>query len=74
MLKYLQESTQCRQVSNFDFFDGIDCTKLRFRLKLKDAFNKTLKNQILNKEIKNVMLTISNYLGYIIPSFVTSVS
>ena len=64
--KHLQESSHCRQVSNFDCFDVIDRNNSYFRLQLKEGIKITWKKPILNKQTKHF------FLGYFILSFLTS--
>ena len=59
ILKHLHENPNCRQVSNFNCSDGIDCDNSHFRLQLKEAMHVTWKQTLLNKQMKNVTLTIS---------------
>lgn len=65
IVKHLQESSQCRQVSNFESFDVIDCDNPHFGLQLKEVIEITWKKSILNKEIKHhsncICFTLLNY-------------
>ena len=59
ILKPLQENSQRRQISNFDYFNGIDCDNSYFRLQLKEVMHVTWKKPILNKQTKYVTITLS---------------
>ena len=59
ILKPLQENSQCRQVSNFHYFNVINPDNSCFRLQLKEVMHVTWKNPISNKQIKYVTITLS---------------
>ena len=60
ILKHLQENPLCRQVNNFDCFDGIDHDNSNFRLQLQEAMHITWKMPILSKQIKHVTVTLTS--------------
>ena len=56
---HLQENPQCQEKVNLDCFEIIDSAFSYFRLQLKEAMHINWKNPELNKQVKQVGITIS---------------
>ena len=56
---HLQENIQCQEKVNSDFFEIIDGASSYFRLQIKEAMHINWKKPELNKQVKQVGITVS---------------